>query len=819
MAIPDTSLITPVRLALLIGCSYRKQDLPGTENDVNAMAKMLEGFGFIGNANVKTLCGLDATRDNILAELNTLVVRLSKLSKTIPNVPVVIYYSGHGASTTLKRNEKKGKSDRKIQFLVPSNFDEDPDVFRGILGSEISKILQEITEQTHNVTYILDCCHSARLGRAPPRVNANDEPATETWEKAWASDEKSEKNFQSDLITEHLKRLRKDGRLIENENWSNPLVVRIAAAAANETAWQYKNSQGLPVGIMTEKLILMISQASHKRNGEEVSRFELSWRTILLGVKAHVELQFTEYKEPQKPRSGGADNRIPFELATAESIALIAAPLGERYVLSGGRVHGVREGDTYILVPFTTENEVQRLTGTVKTVHGFKASLSGLPSNVSFQHALALPHSRKDPWKESVPRSLDEIHRQLEKSTSLSADESRQIGVQIRLINNKELALDGHGVRIGSGRLDNSSSIQDLLSTARTFSAAQELLSLEPGKSVDDEDLDVGIEFDIGLVIDEEKQRLAQHKNRCLDCEKLFFTAGDAYYIKLKNPNKARFFFSAFRVDAAGKILLINEAWETGIFMGPSDSHYALMVDQFEGITLQWPKSIARQGKVEEAFVFILTKREENLRSLETATSADYIDIQRKGRLEGKATVSTKNPYDVIRINYTLCWPKDEDSLESMMASMDPLIDLDSPPTEVPVFEKGVFGGISRWLRHTPPYVWVMNKHDEKITVETSPFTTRMLVTGGGVSASATGMSLNIESQQDRIPATKKEIAPGEVTRFPLWTRKEGFGFITIFVGNSETPCISNDQIAPGYQVNFTNKANLEFIRYNKGEV
>jgi hypothetical protein len=249
------------------------------------------------------------------------------------------------------------------------------------------------------------------------------------------------------------------------------------------------------------------------------------------------------------------------------------------------------------------------------------------------------------------------------------------------------------------------------------------------------------------------------HRSRLLEgTDPPCFTAGDQFYIDLvmpervienqgSNPRSSNFYVSVFRVDAAGKITLINEAWESGICMSDNIRRYSLMRDEFEGIPLHWPKSIPRQATIRETFVFVITQREENLRSLETSTSADYIDVRRKAWGDAKASASVANPYNVMRIHYDLRWPEETDSSESMATGRSPLTDITLLPTEAIAAEKGVWGGFTRWLRGTPAYVWVMNKHDEKITVEISTFTTRLVVTGAGVGASPTGAQINLESQ------------------------------------------------------------------------
>jgi len=494
----------PAKHALLIGCSYA-QNLPGTGNDVEAMAKLLKTFGFNDENTIKKLCGPAATREGILLEFKRLI------SRTSANDSVVIYYSGHGASITLDSGPEEGKT---IQFLVPSDFEQDHEVFQGILDSEISKLLKALTDRTHNVTYILDCCHSARLGRAPPSKHTHGATAAETWEKAWAFKEESQSDFYSDLLTTHIQKLRKEGKLLENDNWSNPMVVRIAAAAADETAWQYKNRKGLHVGIMTEKLAQIMTEVSSYPVDQGASMSELSWRSIMMGVKALVELEFPEQKLPQKPRSGGADTRIPFDLITVESAALLAVVEESRVMLQGGRVHGVDKDDTYVLVPFTSEKSETSIIVTVKRVQGFRALVTGVPpEQLLFTQALALPCTREKRWPISVPQHLSQVHSQLIKSQFLEPDtRSTTDGVRIQHgESTNEIFLYGGETQLGSGNRDDASSIKGLLSRAQAFAQAQDFVELKRGQ--DTEWLNIGLKIDIGVFVDDDENLLTHYNN------------------------------------------------------------------------------------------------------------------------------------------------------------------------------------------------------------------------------------------------------------------------------------------------------------------
>ena len=50
---------------------------------------------------------------------------------------------------------------------------------------------------------------------------------------------------------------------------------------------------------------------------------------------------------------------------------------------------------------------------------------------------------------------------------------------------------------------------------------------------------------------------------------------------------------------------------------------------------------------------------------------------------------------------------------------------------------------------------------------------------------------------------------------FPLWTRRAGFGVITIFKGPEKKLFIENDQILAGTTVYFTNTLNLNMVSHD----
>lgn len=378
---PRTVTMTSTKRALVIGSSY--DDLPGTENDVKTMVSILGRYGFQAK-NVQTLCGAEATRKGILDAWEQMILESSK------NDSVVIYYSGHGGLAELKelRSEADGREPTRIQFLVPTDYDSSLETWRGILDSEISKLLLDTTKACRNVTYILDCCHSARLGRAP---------------KGYRAVPKALSTSDYARTLGHLKRLRGEKKLLENDCWSNPDVVRIAASADRETAWQYQNAEGQHVGILTEKLNLVI--------GDQGVRS--SWLNIMAGVSALVEKEFAHDQKPQQSRSAGPNTRIPFSMDLDSRRALVAEITKKHVIIRGGLVHGVSVGDTFTLTPLlpdwetdakiTSSGDVQ-VVATVKQVKGFLALASRVSKqNFPYAWAMARPEYRQRRWPVFIP--------------------------------------------------------------------------------------------------------------------------------------------------------------------------------------------------------------------------------------------------------------------------------------------------------------------------------------------------------------------------------------------------------------------------------
>ena len=131
--------------------------LRGTVNDVTAMKNVLiTRFGF-KDENITVLLDEEATRDNILAALQTVLV-----DETIPGDDVFFLYAGHGSQVF---NSLSNEPNRMDETIVPA------DANRGaadIRDKELRVIFNDAIDAGARLTLIFDSCHSGSIARGMP---------------------------------------------------------------------------------------------------------------------------------------------------------------------------------------------------------------------------------------------------------------------------------------------------------------------------------------------------------------------------------------------------------------------------------------------------------------------------------------------------------------------------------------------------------------------------------------------------------------------------------------------------------------------------
>ena len=301
--------------ALLIGPT--SGGLTGVGNDLDAMCRALTARGL----SVSRCEGAEATRAGILTACEKLV------AGAVPGEPAVLFYSGHGGRVAPPATGEPGPDLMDMQFIVPADFRGDPasGAFLGITSLELSALLTRLNRITRNVTAIFDCCHAARMARDEElRAKARSEPAPYAW------------------VREHIEGLRASGELELDltRSTGDREVVRIAACAPEQSAYEYQGAGNRRIGMLTESLAMALAEA-----GTE----PVTWAAVLDRVRRRV----LRFEPAQRPEVAGPSRRLLFDTAEQDLISTlpVAGLSGGRAAMACAALLGVRSGDRFLIMP------------------------------------------------------------------------------------------------------------------------------------------------------------------------------------------------------------------------------------------------------------------------------------------------------------------------------------------------------------------------------------------------------------------------------------------------------------------------------------
>nr|HID13353.1 caspase family protein [Anaerolineae bacterium] len=314
--------------ALLIGINkYAKlaarYQLNGCVNDVELMAGILQdNFGFPAD-HITLLKDEEATRDNILANMDELVDRVAE------DDIVVIHYSGHGSQM---RDREGDEADGFDETIVPHDSGRTPHPNRDITDDEIYARLLRLTETTPYVTLIFDCCHSGTISRDPFGANSR-----------WV---------EPDLRP-------------AEELPPSPVSLEVAQAASRDLG----SSGWLPLG---ERYVLIAgcrdeeSSYEHgvRQDGSTVMQGALTYFLSQELVKAEpgatyrdvferTSAQVTAAHSRQHPQMEGARDRELFGVRDIEPMRFvpIRQRAGSNVTLGAGAAHGMTVGSQWAIYP------------------------------------------------------------------------------------------------------------------------------------------------------------------------------------------------------------------------------------------------------------------------------------------------------------------------------------------------------------------------------------------------------------------------------------------------------------------------------------
>lgn len=595
--------------ALLIGGS--EQSLNGVRTDLGAMANLLLERGF----NVSLCYGSRATRRGIIEAWQALVKRIPKHSKDA----VVVYYSGHGGAS----ESANSREAYRIQYIVPYDVGNTTDSdFRGILDVELSYLVNRLTDRTHNVTIITDCCHSERIARGQPPI-----PGMRAWSP-----------LTREVVESHVRRLREAGLYNQLNIEGNKYAVRLVAAESDKAAFETDaprdlairgpGSGGSSMGRLTRELVLELKDIGEGRT---------TWDAVLPQLRLKLkEGQF------QLPTIEGPMTRVLFSLERLDCWGKLPATAvnNKEVTLMGGELAGVQEDDEYAIMPSTAlapDPAEHIAVARVKDVWQMKAfaDLEFRPGHRRFpQKIVAFPLRRPRPrYCVAIQASDAMLVRDLEKQIrptygGLSQDQEpfatvRHDGDKLVLIHRKEPNFEYPMATVSA----TGEAISDLIFQLEKLVTADQLLTLAPKHPqdlLDDSAVSVGI------------GRVRNRRAEACHAGELLVVEGQRAYFIVKNNGKSTLYASVFLVESMGTIHWLSYAHPWGVELRtgqeyvpgqPSHGWQNISEQKVNGQQHIWPESVPRRGTLDDAYVVVLTNRKADL---------SFWENQRRTQDEGK---------------------------------------------------------------------------------------------------------------------------------------------------------------------------------------
>lgn len=566
------------RLALLIGSDY--DGLRGVEPDLAAMKNSLETRGF----EVHECPPAEATRAGILTAYEKVI------ADARPGDAVVIYYSGHGGRTRPSKTEPHREPD--LQYILPVDYDRSTaGDFRGIAAAELSVLQSRLTTVTHNVTVILDCCHSGLMSRDTSlRLRTSRDKAPHAW------------------VRDHLDRLGLPLGLVPGE--SNEYAVRIVACAPGRPAYERPDEAGVSRGILTSELTRALAEA-----GEE----PVTWAALLDLIRFRVLGRMVE----QRPEAEGPADRLIFTTVRREVLnSLPVTPLDPPGLvrLDGAALLRVQPGDEFVVMPPGREPDGQgNRIGTLKIEHVVATSASGtvvfepersaVPAGArAFRTRVTAPQlvvgvPSDDPRTGQV---LDALRR-----TALArpAESGETPTAEIRFTGSGGVVLCDHIGPLHPPYPDDAQGFADLTRAVLLYARATQLRRL-PGDPSAPLGAKIGIEW--GLVLDGVEQPPPADGTPLRPDQRIFVT--------VHNESNLPVYVSMLDIGLSGRVSLLMRGTPSGRCLPPRTSYtygYHDARQELTGAGLAWPKGLDPAYARTETILVVLTSDLQSLVALE----------------------------------------------------------------------------------------------------------------------------------------------------------------------------------------------------------
>lgn len=540
------------RRALVLGSQI--EGLRGVDNDAQRIAAVLAARGFTIDLRI----GADATRNGMLAGYDQLI------AESATGDAAVVYYCGHGYHASASA------AARAWQCIAPWDLRESThDDWRGITGFELSIKQSELTKKTHNVTVIMDCCHSARISRSDGVEGAIPRALPHPVHIGF---------------DHHLAALRERyGSAFDGvDAISNPHAVRVVACGLYECAFESPDqATGEFHGAFTDALVEVLNQAGDT---------PVSWGTIIGTIRARVLRRFVR----QRPDAEGPTRRGLFSLSELEEMRCVAVtPVADHLRLAVGRISGATVGDVYDVWSMAPVCSNERALGQAEVTEVF-ATVSNARRTAGVDRiptgAVAVPDRlAKQRWPITVV-GAGSLRVELEAAIAGSST------LQVAEVGDASVAtvrLAGGGVTIedAGGPLfppvHHPDDLRGVLGNLANLGVAQGLRELEGEHGVPAGELDV----ELGIVRNGKIERNMEHGS--------VFALHDRYYVKVEIRGQRPLFVHVLNISARGKVKLLTDFERGGMLLDHREPSVVLgqrADGALLGIGLRWPEGLPKAG-------------------------------------------------------------------------------------------------------------------------------------------------------------------------------------------------------------------------------
>ncbi|GAA1036567.1 hypothetical protein GCM10009557_47630 [Virgisporangium ochraceum] len=210
---------TPRRriFALLVGVN--RFGLTGCNNDIEAVQSYLRSRYLDAELVVSVLIDADATRDKVIAGFR------EHLAAAGPRDSVLFWFSGHGFRAFVAETESVSSG------LVTADYTTDDP--KGLHGSELVTLLNDVADRTGHVVAVIDACHAGGTVGSEQLVSSRGAVQQRRPVPLWAP---------MPVVAEPVR------------------FVGLAAADAREQAYEWQNGYGVRRGIFTDQLLIAMEQ-------------------------------------------------------------------------------------------------------------------------------------------------------------------------------------------------------------------------------------------------------------------------------------------------------------------------------------------------------------------------------------------------------------------------------------------------------------------------------------------------------------------------------------------------------------------------------